>query len=122
MESRLKLSKLSTVEVVDATEYQSLIEALKYLPHTRPDLVFPIEYLSCFMEAPRSDHLVTIKRLLQYVVGTKGNGLHYTRHEDGEPKLVRYNDADLAGDVDTCKRTSEIIFLGGNPITWQASK
>jgi hypothetical protein len=75
------------------------------------------------MEAPHSDHPTAVKRLLRYVAGTKGHGLHYTRHEDGEPKLVGYNDADLAEDVDTRKRTSGIIFfLGGNPITWQASK
>jgi hypothetical protein len=123
MESRLKLSKLSTAEAVDATEYWSLIGALRYLLHTRPDLAFPVGYLSRFMEAPRSDHLAAVKRLLRYVAGTQGHGLYYTRHEDGEPKLVGYTDADLAGDVDTRKSTSGIIFfLSGNPITWQASK
>jgi len=35
------------------------------------------------------------------------------------PSWSGYNDADLAGDVDTRKSTSGIIyFLAGNPITW----
>jgi hypothetical protein len=34
MESPLKLSKMSTTKAVDATEYQSLIGALRYLLHT----------------------------------------------------------------------------------------
>jgi hypothetical protein len=118
MESPLKLSKMSTTKAVDATEYQSLIGALRYLLHTRSNLVFPIRYLSRFMEALRSDHLATIKRFLRYMVGTKGHGLHCTRHEDGESKLVGYSNANLAGDVDTHKSTSGIIFFhGGNPIT-----
>jgi hypothetical protein len=38
MESWLKLSKQSTAEAVDATEYRSLIGALRYLLHTRLDM------------------------------------------------------------------------------------
>jgi hypothetical protein len=123
MESHLKLSRMSTADAVDATEYQSLIRALQYLLHTWPGLAFLVGYLSRLMEASLSDHLAVVKHLLRYVAGTKGHGLHYTRHRDGEPKLVGYSDADLAGDIDTGKSTTGIIFfLSGNPITWQASK
>jgi hypothetical protein len=53
----------------------------------------------------------------------KNYGLHYTGHEDGRPTLVGYNDTDMAGDVNTHKSTSGIIFfLGGNPVTWQSTK
>jgi hypothetical protein len=61
MESRLKLSKVGTEEAVNVTEYQSVIGALRYLLHTRPDLTFSVGYLSRFMEAPRIDHLVAVK-------------------------------------------------------------
>jgi hypothetical protein len=123
MESRLKLSKLSTAKAVDALGYRSVIGALRYLLHTRPDLAFAVGYLSRFMEAPWEDHLITVKRVLRYVAGTQGHELHYTKHEDGEPKLIGYSDADMAGDIDTRKSTSGVIFfLGCNPITWQATK
>jgi hypothetical protein len=72
------------------------------------------------MEGSGSDHLVAVKLLFRYVAGMQGHKLYYTRHEDGEPKLSA---TDLAGDLDTHKSTSSIIFfLSGNPITWQASK
>jgi hypothetical protein len=84
---------------------------------------FSVGYLSRFMEDPRDDHLTGVKRVLRYVAGTRGYGLHYTRQEEEKPKLVGFSDADLAGDVDTRKSTSGIIyFLAGNPITWQSSK
>jgi hypothetical protein len=123
MESRLKLSKLSGDAVVDATGYRSVIGALQYLLHTRPDMVFSVGYLSRFMEAPYEDHLITVKRVLRYLAGTQGHGLHYARHTKGPPRLVGYSDANLGGDIDDRKSTSGIVFfLGGNPITWQATK
>jgi hypothetical protein len=93
------------------------------LLHTRPDLAFAVGYLSRFMEAPREDHLIAVKRVLRYVAGTQGHGLHYTKHEEGMPKLIGYSDADMGGDIDDRKSTSGIVFfLAGNPVTWQTAK
>jgi hypothetical protein len=123
MESRLKLSKQSSVEPVDTTGYKSIMGVLCYLLHTWSDLAFPVGYLSWFMEAPHDDHLAAIKCLLRYVVGMCNHGLHYTRRDEGWPKLARYYDGDLMGDVDTRKITSGIVFfLNDNSITWQATK
>jgi hypothetical protein len=117
MESRLKLSKSGTAEAVDAMGYRSLIGALRYLQHTRPDFAFAVGYLSRFMEAPREDHLIAVKRVIRYMEGTQGHGLHYTKHDLGTPKLIGYSDADMGGDIDDRKSTSGIVFfLAGNPV------
>jgi hypothetical protein len=122
MESRLKLSKQSTTEEVDATGYRRVIGALRYLLHTRSDLAFSVGYLSRFMEAPREDHLIAVKRILQYAAQTRSHELHYTKQEEGLPKLIGYSDADMGDDIDDRKSTSGIVFfLVGNPITWQAA-
>jgi hypothetical protein len=70
MENNLKLSKASVEAPMNAKEYRSIIGALRYLLHTRPELTFAIGYLSYFMEEPRGDHLATVKRVLTYVAGT----------------------------------------------------
>jgi hypothetical protein len=49
MEERLKLRRDSEAEE-DATLYRKLIESLRYLVHTRPDLIFAAGYLSRFMQ------------------------------------------------------------------------
>lgn len=85
METHLKLSKQSTVEAVNAMEYRSMIEAVRYLLHTRPELAFPVGYLSRFKEEPHMDHLAGVKRVLRCVAGTLGFGLHYTWREEGRP-------------------------------------
>jgi hypothetical protein len=49
MEERLKLSRDSTTEEVDATQYRCLVGSLRYLAHTRLDLAFSVGYVSRFM-------------------------------------------------------------------------
>jgi len=50
------------------------------------------------MEDPRCLHLKAIKRILQYIQGTKSLGLFYSK--TNEFKLVGYSDSDWCGDVD----------------------
>jgi len=123
MEPCLKLSKTSTTPTVDATAYRRIIGGLRYLVHTWPDLAYAVGYLSRFMETPHEEHLVAVKRVLRYVAGTRHQCLYYTRREEGRARLRGFSDADMAGDIDTRKSTTGIIFfLGGNIITWQSSK
>jgi hypothetical protein len=70
MKTKLKLLKDGTTPSVNATEYRSLIGSLRYLCNSRPDLAYPVGYLSRFMEAPRQEHLAAVKRVLRYVAGT----------------------------------------------------
>ena len=50
------------------------------------------------MEAPREEHLVAVKRILRYVVGTRGWGVRYCAGRRKEKlELVGYSDSDMAG-------------------------
>ena len=79
MEERLKLTKTSTAAKVDATLYQSIVGGLRYLVHTRPDIAFVVGYVSRFMEDPREDHWVAVKRLLCYVKGAVDQGIVFPK-------------------------------------------
>ncbi|XP_066323855.1 secreted RxLR effector protein 161-like [Miscanthus floridulus] len=124
MEVRLKLSTKSTTSKVDATEYRSLIGSLRYLIHTCPDITFVVGYLSRFMETPRKEHLVAVKRLLRYIAGMVEFGILYSMvASGGNNKLMGYSDSDLGGDVDEQRCTTGVIFfLGDKPISWQSQK
>ena len=71
MEERLKLSRDSTMEEVDATQYRRLMGSLRYLAHMQPDLAFSIGYVSRFMQRPRTEHQQAVKRIIRYVAGTR---------------------------------------------------
>ena len=63
-----------------------------------------------------------MKRIIRYVAGTLDHGIYYPRCP-GEAHLVGYNDSDHAGDIDTSKSTSGVLFfLGKCLISWQAVK
>jgi hypothetical protein len=121
MEPRLKLSKTSAAPAVNPTQYRSIVGSLRYLVNSRPDIAFAVGYVSRFMEAPIAEHLTTVKRILRYNSGTLHFGCFYQKGR--EAKLVGYSDSGLAGDIDTRKSTSGILFfLGNNVITWQSQK
>ncbi|CAA0822344.1 cysteine-rich RLK (RECEPTOR-like protein kinase) 8 [Striga hermonthica] len=124
MEERLKLTKASTAAKVDATLYRSIVGGLRYLVHTRPDIAFAVGYVSRFMEDPREDHWVAVKRLLRYVKGTVDQGIIFPKTGDrSELRLTAFSDADMAGDIDGRKSTSGVlVFLGSAPISWQPLK
>lgn len=86
-------------------------------------MAFAVSFLSRFMEEPHEEHLAAVKRVLRYIAGTRGHGLHYKRGDDDRMQLVGYSDTDHAGDIDQRKSTSGVVFfLRNNPITWQSAK
>jgi hypothetical protein len=116
MEPRLKLSKASSAPTVDPAMYRSIVVSLRYLVNTRPDLAYSVGYISRFMEKPTTEHLAAVKRVLRYIAGTLHFGCHYKRKKKAQ--LVGYSDSDLAGDVDTRKSTTGVVFfLDDNVIT-----
>jgi hypothetical protein len=122
MEERLKLSRGSTTEEVDAMQYRRLVGSLRYLAHTQSDLAFSIGYVSRFMQRPTTEHQQAVKRIIHYVVGTLDHSLYYPRCP-GEAHLVGYSDRDHASDIDTSKSTSGILFFFGKClVSWQSVK
>jgi len=73
------------------------------------------------MENPTTKHMVAVKRVSRYIAGTLHFGCHYQRKK--EAQLTGYSDSDLAGDIDTRKSTTGVLFfLGSSIITWQSQK
>jgi hypothetical protein len=111
MEAKMKLSKERTRPQVDATYYRSLVGSLRYLVNTRPDLSFSVGYVSRFMQEPHEDHLMVVKHILRYVAGTCECGMFYPRGGSEDHVLVGYSDSDWAGDVDSRKSVSRLIYF-----------
>ena len=52
-----------------------LVESLRYLTCTRPDILYGVGLVSHYMEKPKSTHLMAAKRILCYIKGTISYGL-----------------------------------------------
>ncbi|CAA6654613.1 unnamed protein product [Spirodela intermedia] len=82
--------------------------SLRYLTHSRPNILFSVGFLSRFKENLNTEHLKYAKRLLRYLRGTIDFG---------------YSDSDYAGDLMDGKSTSSVLFfLGGNVVTRSSQK
>jgi hypothetical protein len=102
--------------------YHSIIGSLRYLVHIRPDISFVVGMVSRFMEAPTTDHMSAVKKLLRYITSTIDHGCIYTASVTGAI-LTGFSDADMVGDIDDMKSTSGTLFFYGNsPISWQCQK
>jgi hypothetical protein len=63
-----------------------------------------------------------VKRIIRYVAGTLDHGLYYPRCPE-EAHLIGYSDSDHAGDIDTSKSTSGVLFFFSKClVSWQSVK
>ncbi|XP_058742025.1 secreted RxLR effector protein 161-like [Vicia villosa] len=121
VEEKLKLSRENDGKRVDLTQYKSLIESLRYLTATRPDIVYGVGLLSRFMEEPCVSHWQGAKKILRYIKGTLTGGIFYA--SNNKVKLAGYTDSDWDGDIETRKSTSGYAFhLGIGAISWSSKK
>jgi hypothetical protein len=70
-----KLADDSRPPVADASQFQSIARALKYLMFTRPDITYAMQQICLDMNDPQEPHLTAMKRILRYLRGTPDFGL-----------------------------------------------
>ena len=122
LEGRSKFSKAGGDTLTGSTKFRSIVGSLRYLTHTRPDLLYSVGLLSRYVETPTTDHLSVAKRILRYVKGTLNLGLRYSKDQTLD-SLVGYSNSDFAGDMDDRKSTLGYVFLmGSSIISWGSLK
>ncbi|KAJ1519010.1 hypothetical protein ONE63_011389 [Megalurothrips usitatus] len=104
---------------VDQKKYQELVGSLMYLAIcTRPDLAFPVSYLSQFNSCPSKESWCQARRTLKYLCGSVNHSLMF--QQTGR-ELAAYTDADhynLTGK----SYTGFLFTLAGGPVVWEAKK
>ncbi len=77
---------------VDPKLYRSRISSLQYVTTSRPDVMHVVGLVGRFQEAPKENHVQTVKRILRYLKRTTEFGLWYPKGH--ELTLVAYIDDD----------------------------
>ena len=77
MKQQLKLSKCNGDVLKDVGQYRRLIEKLMYLTLSRPDITYAVHKISQFLAQPRVPHMKAATRILQYIIGTTGQGVFF---------------------------------------------
>ncbi|GJW40860.1 hypothetical protein Tco_0066705, partial [Tanacetum coccineum] len=98
-----------------------MIGTLMHLTSSRPDFVFAVSMCARYQAMPTEKHLHTVKRILQYLIGTINMGLWYLK--DSCIALTAFADADHASCQDTRKSTSgSMQLLGDRLVSWSSKK
>ena len=122
LESRAQFTNEEGRLMVNSNVYCSLIGSLRYLTHTRLNLLFSVGIPSRYMENPSQEHYNGVKRVLRYIKGTEDCGL-FCKKGDLKGELIGYSDSDFAGDCNDRKSTSgHIFFFGGMAVSWSSQK
>ncbi|KAL0428225.1 UNVERIFIED_CONTAM: Retrovirus-related Pol polyprotein from transposon RE2 [Sesamum latifolium] len=101
--------------------YRGLVGRVLYLGFSRPDISFPVQQLSQFIQHPREPHWDAAIHLVRYLKGTSSLGLFFAA--DSLLTLSAFSDSDWASCLDTrCSVTGYCIFLGGSLVSWKTKK
>ncbi|XP_062120374.1 uncharacterized mitochondrial protein AtMg00810-like [Humulus lupulus] len=107
--------------MADPSYYRSIIGALQYLSHTRPDISFAVNKLSQFLKRPTNVHWTETKRVLRYLKGTMKYGIHIAPCD--RLTLTGFSDADWACCPDDRRSVAGYcVFLGDSLISWSSKK
>ena len=111
IETGIKLTKEGDGRTVDATHFKQIVESLRYLTCTRPDICYAVGLVNRYMESPRQVHLQAVKIIMRYIKGTTTFDLFYSSSKKTE--IVEYSDSDWGGDSDERKSTNDNCFMIG---------
>lgn len=101
--------------------YCRLIGRLIYLTITRPELSFDVHTLSQFMQQPKTEHWFAALRVVRYLKGHPGQGIHLS--SDSSLRLSAYCDSDWdACPITRRSVTGYFITLGQSAISWKTKK
>jgi Reverse transcriptase (RNA-dependent DNA polymerase) len=117
----VQLSKFDGKPLADPTLYRTIVGMLQYATLTHPDLTYAVNKVSQFFAQPTDTHWQAVKRILRYIQGTIGCGLHL-QHSTELP-IQALCDADWAGCPDDRRSTAGFaVFLGPNIVSWSSKK
>lgn len=104
-------------EKADGRNLRSLVGALIYLAHTRPDIAFSVRKVSRFIHNPTRQHFGVSKRILHYIAGTRDFGIWHSGIADF--KLTGFTDNDWARSLGDRRSTSCFVFhFGSGVVIW----
>ena len=117
MSPSTKLNKDEEGKPVDVNLYRGMIGSLLYLTASRPDIMFNVCLCAQFQSCPKESHLIAVKRIFRYLLGTIDLGLQYNKSNSFD--LISYTDVDFAGcKIDSKSTSGTCHFLRHSLVSW----
>ena len=119
MNTSCYLDKDEFGQPVDPRQYRGMIRSLLDLSASRPDIMLSVCMCARFQSNPKFSHLMAVKKIIRYLLGTISLGLWYPKNS--LCKQVGYSDSDFAGSKTDRKSTSGTCqFIGFALVSWNS--
>lgn len=119
METNLHIE--TSDEGTEISEFRMIIGSLLFIGRaTRPDICYPVNYLSCFAGKVTPEIMKYTRRIVQYLKSTK----HFTlAYKSTANHIAAYVDAFFAPELQSCKSvSSNLIFHYRSLVSWDTRK
>ncbi|GMI87432.1 hypothetical protein HRI_002412500 [Hibiscus trionum] len=118
-----KLSRYDSEPFLEVAKYRSIVGALLYVCHTRPDIAYAVNRVAQYMQTPTVSHWKAVKRVLRYLKGTLEFGLWFPVQVSTHSALVAFSDADWGSDEDDRRSISGYcVYYGNHLLSWSSKK
>lgn len=108
------------VEIMKSKPYREAVGSLMYAATgTRPDIAYAVSIVSKFLENPGMAHWNAVKRIFQYLHGTKDLELTYGAKE---LSLVGYSDADGSMHEERKAMSGYAFLIDGGAVSWRSKQ
>ena len=116
-----KLDKDEKGKDVNQKLYRGMIGSLIFLTASRLEIMFCVCLCARFQACLKESHLIALKKIFRYLIGTQNLGLWYPKKLSLE--LIGFSNADYAGSKTDRKNTSRTCqFLGHMLVSWSSKK
>ena len=110
---------LADIAKMKNVPYREAVGSLMYAAmRTRPDIAFATSTVALFLENPGWIHWEAVKRIFQYIKGTRDLSLVY----GGKKDLQGWVDADGASQEHRRAISSYVFMVDGGAISWSSKK
>ncbi|XP_024632970.1 uncharacterized mitochondrial protein AtMg00810-like [Medicago truncatula] len=103
IDTRVKLSLVNVEKEVDPTLFKQIVDSLRYLCHTRPDIAYGVDLISRCMVKPTTSHLVAAKRIMRYVKGTSNYAFSWSSKKESVVALSSCEAEYIAASMTACQ-------------------
>ena len=119
VEPNVKLEKNIEEDKVDATLFKQIVESIRYVCNSRPDIGFVVGLVSRYMSEQRGSHMKVARRILRYLKSSINCRILCQRDSDDKETVVNFfSDADWCGDEEDRRSTIGYFFqVFGAPIS-----
>src|SRR6266851_4034930 len=106
-----------------SNSYTRLIVELQFIANsTRPDIAYALSKLSSYTANPSMQHVTMLKRVLQYLSGTRLYRITYHNILGHPNQFFGYADASFANANDLKSTTGYVFKMSRGAITWYSKK